>query len=52
MPIHIFGKIAPDFSLQHLDFILLVHLAQYVMQICSTFHPAPNADSYFLENGP
>ena len=47
MPNPMLGKIDHDFSLKHPDFVLLVHLAQYVMQICSTFDPAQNADSYF-----
>ena len=50
MAIPIFWKIDPDFSLKQSDFILLVHLAQYVMQICRTFDPAQNADSQFPEN--
>ena len=47
MSIHIFGKIDHAFSLKHHDFVQLVHLAQSVMQICSTFDPAQNADSHF-----
>ena len=49
MTIPIFWKIDPDFSPKRPVFIMLVHLAQYVMQICSTFDPAQNADSHFFE---